>query len=906
MKYKKKRNKTKEVVIPPKKQIKEVDNQTFFEKHIAKYSIWILIGFIIIIGFIAFGKYITGEYLFFFKDIGSDSVNQNIPSINHRILMLKESFFSKWSFYKGMGEAHVTGFPVDPLGFVRRTIQEIGMEFFGANYYLNGSFLQTFIFHFLASGIIFFFYLRTISIKKFASFVGALLIAFSGYMVVGSAWGFASHIFKAVFLLFAFEQLYMKNRWYFFPFAVIFLSTNVFVLYLYSLFLLIYSIFRFLYEKNGNILAYIKLAGKMIVLALVGVLMKFNGLIREFLFMYNSPRVAGNASYTETLSGGEQIVEQTNLLASTFLRFFSSDILGTGSNFQGWQNYLEAPLFYVGLLTLIVFPQVFIHLNNRKKIIFGSFFGFWTLTLLIPWLRHAILAFTGDYFRYGFDFFIPFTLLFYSVYALNKLDKNYKLNLPILITTVLFWLTALFFPYSSIASNTVDANLQKIIALLILMYSGLLFLMSKIQYKSYAQIGIIILIIFELSYFSYKSYSTRVPVTKKEFAENSAGYSDGTIEIVKHLKSIDKTVFYRTEKDYQSGNAIHGSLNDAQAQGYYGTSSYSSFNQINYVRFLEETETIQKGDETASRWLRGFRADPFLLTFGSIKYFLSKEEKPRFLNSGFDSLDTKNGIKILKNRYFLPFGFTYDKFINYHNFKQLITYSVTKHAFDFINNELSHRGQTQISNQIKTNLLPLQDKVFNDKEEFVTEIKSKLSKEIFDKYGFFILNGCINSFSSRELLLNGFVVEENNNLDLSGIEQISVSDTNIFVPINKFNFEIYGGYINKLKEDTLQIKSFTNKRITGTIELQKKKMLFFTIPFDAGWKVKINGEKKELQRVNFGFTGIILPEGKHEIELFFVPQYSKVTSIISIVSIILFWLYLSFYIYRKKKFKKND
>jgi uncharacterized membrane protein YfhO len=78
-------------------------------------------------------------------------------------------------------------------------------------------------------------------------------------------------------------------------------------------------------------------------------------------------------------------------------------------------------------------------------------------------------------------------------------------------------------------------------------------------------------------------------------------------------------------------------------------------------------------------------------------------------------------------------------------------------------------------------------------------------------------------------------------------------------------------------------------------------MLFFTIPFDKGWKIKVNGENKMFSRVNMGFTGIVLPKGKHNIELYNVPQYSQLTSTISIVSIILFWLFLGYDVYRKKR-----
>ncbi|MCD4792895.1 MAG: YfhO family protein [Bacteroidales bacterium] len=884
---------------------KQILQKTFFEKYPAPYSIWILIGLVFIIGFIALGKYITGEYLFFFKDIGSDSLNQTYPALANKIELMKEGS-GKWSFYKGMGEVSYSTFDTHPLSWFRTIIDYIGIRIWSEDYYIAGMFLKNFIFHFLLSGIVAYYYFRTISIKHMTSIIGALIIAFSGFMVVGSSWGFSGQIFNAVFLLFSFEQLFVKKRWYFFPFAIMFICVNPFNLYLYSLFLFIYVIFRFTSSDAGKFSGFLKLTGKMIVLGIAGLLMNISKILPVFLKLFFSPRVAGNVSYSQALSQGQEIVEHNNLTATTLLRFFSNDILGTGSNFQAWQNYFEAPLFYIGLLTLLIFPQVFIHLNKRKKIIFGSFFGFWVLTLIFPYLRHAFLAFTGDYFRFGFDFFIPFTLLFFAVYALNELDKSFKINYVLLGGTLAALLIVLFFPYNSISPEAVDNSLRMKIVFILLLYSGLLILMSKPKYKSFAQIGILVLLVVELSYFSYKSYSGRLPVTRNEFNKDKGGYNDGTIDAVEYIKNADKKSFYRTEKDYQSGSAEHSSLNDALAQSYFGTTRYSSFNQINYVRFLEETGLIQKGDETATRWITGFRGYPLLQTFGNVKYHLSKSENPEFLNFGFDSFARINGIKILKNRYYLPFGYTYDKYIAFDDFKKLMYYQITGQSLTNIFTDLSRFVDTQTINQLISELQNLLNKQYSDIDTFTEAITTQIGEDESEKYLMTITKYSILNFKNQVALLNAFVYEEEDLSEnkIQDLNRIELSDTNILIPATKFNFEIYKRITGDLKNDTLQITEFKQSEIKGKINMSGTKMLFFTIPYDKGWKVKVNGKEENLLRVNIGFTGIVLPKGVHEIELYYVPQYSKVTNTVSIISIILFWLYLGCYVYRKRKKKK--
>lgn len=903
------RNKKKKVKESEVEKIlthKEINyNENFINKFINNNALKILIFLIFVIVFIALRKYLLLDYLLFFKDIGSDSLNIDLPSKLHSLRLYKEEIFRDYSFYVGMGESNLLTYPVEPFGALSFLINRIGYSLFGPNFSIYYTFINHFIFVFLLSGIFFYLYLRTISVNKAISIIGSLLVVFSGFVMVGLGWGFDVHVFIGVFLLFAYEQLYVKKRWYFFPFAIIYLSGNLFLIFVYGVFLFLYSLLRHFSIKENKIKDYLQLVGKIIVLGTIGLLMNFATIGKIFLKMLFSPRGTGNASYSEVLSSSEAIVDNSDLGATTILRFFSSDILGCGNNFQGWNNYFEAPLFYIGLLSLLIFPQIFIFLNKRQKIVFGSFFGFWMLTLFVPYLRHAILLFTGDYFRFGFDFFIPFTFLFFSIYALNEIDKQFKINLAILIGTFAVLAVLLFFPYKSLPEGAINSTIQKVAIFLLLIYGYLIYLFSKPQFKKFAQIGLIILIVFELSYFSYNSYKDRVPLTKKEYKENKGGYDDGTIDAVNYLKSIDNSNFYRTEKDYQSGNAIHGSLNDAQAQGYYGTTNYSSFNQLNYIRFMEEIEIIQKGDESATRWSRGFREYPLLQTFANVKYHLSKSKNPYFQNLGFDSIATIEGIKILKNRYYLPFGYTYDKYIDFEDFTKLIYYKITEQTLNNINIELSRMLDQNTTNSIITTLNSISNQEFEERADFISTLRSIFGKNVSNDLLRIIIKHSANNFKSQTVLLNGFVYEDDGNtyFEPNYLTKINISDSSMYFDSDNFTFDKYKEFTDNLKIDTFQITEFHQSKIKGTIDLDKEKMLFFTIPFDKAWNIKINGKEEQLSRVNIGFSGILLSAGNHEIELYYIPQYSQITSVITYMSVAGFWIYLIFYFYRRKKSK---
>lgn len=863
---------------------------------------------VLIVGFLAFSQFLTGDYLFFFKDIGSDSINQNIPAIQQRVnLYEQEGRDISWSFYKGMGDTYGTDVPkIEPYSILMNEMNYIGMQLFGTDYFLIGRFIRIFVFGFLLSALFFYAYLRTLSVDKYSAMLGGLLIGFSGFMVVGSGWGFSSHVMEASFLLLAFEQLYLKKRWYLLPFAFIWLSSNVFNLYVYSLFLLIYSLFR-LTADNQSLKEYLKTGGKVLLLGSIALLMNLTQVYKSFEKLFFSPRVAGNASYSQALSAGEDISETTSMGATTLLRFFSNDILGTGSNYQAWNNYLEAPLFYVGIFTLLVFPQIFIFLNKRKKIVFGAFLTLWVSTLLFPYLRRAFLAFTGDYFRYGFDFFIPFAFLFMAVWSVHHIIKKQKINLPLLGGTLAVLLLILYFPYSSLPEGAIDTQIRGIVSVLLLLYSLLLFLLAKPEHTGIAKYALLFLITAETAFFSYRSYSEREALSYSEYERSMGGYQDGSIRAVEFIKQADGSPFYRIEKDYQSGAAEHGSLNDAMAQGYYGTASYSSFNQLNYIRFLEEVQIIQKGDETATRWSVGFRGNPVLQTFGNVKYHLSKTQKPPFMRFGFDSLTQVAGVKILKNRFYLPFGYSYDRYIKFDDFKSLTEYRIDLQRINNVYTELSRRIPKAELDPIINKLQKINNTAYKNRNA----IDSAVSETIETGDSLIIRTirkHSVVNFKNQIALLNAFVYENNTDIDTSKLERLNLNDTSLLVPPEKFNFNLYKQYVNRLRQDSMQITHFENDYIKGKISLDSAKMLFFSIPYDEAWQVKLNGKPQKLKRVNIGFSGLMLPAGDHEIELYHELKMSRLTNTVSYAATFGFYAFLLFILFKKyqKRRKKSS
>jgi uncharacterized membrane protein YfhO len=71
----------------------------------------------------------------------------------------------------------------------------------------------------------------------------------------------------------------------------------------------------------------------------------------------------------------------------------------------------------------------------------------------------------------------------------------------------------------------------------------------------------------------------------------------------------------------------------------------------------------------------------------------------------------------------------------------------------------------------------------------------------------------------------------------------------------------------QLASTTVNIDTFSNDDIRGTVDLDHSGLVYFSIPFDPGWKVYVDDKLSEKIRANVAFTGVYIGPGTHSIEL---------------------------------------
>lgn len=636
----------------------------------------VMLGLLMLICFIVFHKFILGFAVYLFKDMGSDTLNYSYPAFINIAETIRSGALPGWSFEQGMGQ-NVFPFSLnDPATYLLYLLGGDNLAF---------GIVWVEVFKIVCSGLLFFGFLKKLNLDANAAYIGGLLYAFSGFMIVGSGWYLFSTIgLYAALLLLSFEMLYSEKKWWLFPISVaLFAAFNFVNLYICSVFLLLYLIFRVLSEETMNLRKLPVIGMNMLLLGTLGVLISSVFSLPNLFQMIDSPRVSGDASFMNQLASLPVFARgDTNYLTTLVMRTFSSDMVGNGSAYKGWGNYMEAPLSYCGLISLLLMSHVFVFLKTRQKIVYGSFIGIFILAEIFPWFRRGVWLFQGDYFR-DFSLYVSIVFILFAVLALDKIIKSGKVNVYLLCFNFIVLMIFLYFPYDFNYPNrlgqpqkleqVLNRGIQAEVAVFLVLITASLILFSSGKFRRYAQLLLLAVTFLELASFTYGSVNKRVVVTADEL-NKKIGYNDYSIESIAFIKQQDAD-FFRMEKNYGSSPAINSSLNDSKVQHYFGSSSYHSFNQPNYIKFLSSCNVLNQASVNDARWVVGVRGLPILQVLTGVRYLLFRGDwslKPALAGIYFE-IGKFGDVSVLKSKYALPLGVAYDTYMVQSDFDRLDT-----------------------------------------------------------------------------------------------------------------------------------------------------------------------------------------------------------------------------------------
>jgi len=764
-------------------------------------SFFLFLILLVTIEIFVFHEFIFQKKIYLFHDHNYDLLTYYYPRYVQVADYLRTEGLPRWSFNQGLGQ-NIFPFSLnEPFNWILYAVGHNRIAYWLI--YLE-------LLKISGAGIFFYFYLKSLRISDFSATAGSLMYSFCGYLTAGGTYNLVStEIFYMAFLLFSFEKFYQEDNWYLFPLGIALLVAFLpFFIYIYTIFFVLYLIFRFFWDHGWNLSKFIKLLLKLFGLILLGVLLSSFFLFSEVQLMLLSPRFFGGySSFSKFFQSPFFKLNDSVRLISALTSFFSNDLLGTFVRFEG--TYFEIPHFYSGIAAPFLVFLIFQFLNKKRKILVLISLLLIVTPTVFSYFRYFIWGFSGDYYR-SFSLFVGIYFIVFGSLSLKYYETQKKIGAALVIFALAALVLVLFSPYQT-GPNKIDAGLRYLCAGFLFVYTILFLLFCKNVAPRIVKFLFLVALSLELAFASAHTLLGRYVITRKVFERDF--YNDKSQSAINYLNSTSQG-FFRIYKDLIHPNFV--GLNDSQIQRFRGISCYNQFNQPYYIRFLKELNVIHADQEGESRWARG-PIFPLLQTLVSVKYLLTRATGKHWEKIVFHQIGQVGPVIVLENMFFLPLGFTYDNY--------------------FLESEFNNFYV------IEKNIMLLKGVVIPDSRQNLYRDIMKLRKDRQQK-----------AFYLKDI------------------------------------FEL----TESLKKNILNITEFKQNSIKGFIDLPRKKVLFFSIPYDCGWQASIDGKKINPELVNYGFMGLIIERGRHFVELKYEPPFMKSGAFFSLIG---FFIY--FYLARK-------
>src|SRR5437588_3590583 len=303
-------------------------------RYISSFAKFFLVaGCLLFVAALIFRDFLFGGAVLLYKDVGRDSLEDYYPWFVHFSDYVRQNGFPSWSFSVGIGQdiLYLAGDCLwHPVVWLPRALIAHGL-------------IYEHLAKVLATGLMFFVFLRLHRIEFVASLLGSLLLAFSAYMCVGACWFvLADEVVGFTAVLLAGEWALQRGQWAWLSLAIAAVGLiSAFHLYLCALLLCFYVPAR-LWTEEGNwrprMAKLFALAGA----AVLGVGISAAIALPNLLTILDSPRGSGIVSDAGKLRAFAVLGLETRAhYVTAAVRFLGNDLLGVGDQYHGWQNYLE-------------------------------------------------------------------------------------------------------------------------------------------------------------------------------------------------------------------------------------------------------------------------------------------------------------------------------------------------------------------------------------------------------------------------------------------------------------------------------------------------------------------------------------------------------------------------------------
>ena len=390
----------------------------------------------------------------------------------------------------------------------------------------------------------------------------------------------------------------------------------------------------------------------------------------------------------------------------------------------------------------------------------------------------------------------------------------------------------------------------------------------KHNHSAMAAYALVFVVVLELG-MNVLNFGLRFPATAVSNYPMGTKDTKAALEYMRDQESGN--LFYRTETTHSQ------TLNDGALNGYNGISTFTSSANVKVTKFMQALGYGAKN--TYNRYCYE-ESSPVSDLFLAIKYRL--ERNGNVIDNQFYPIAFSSGnVYLLENNAYLPLGFLAEPELADLSFE---------HQNDFGFQNRLFRAATGLQEDVWTMIPDVritgEDLTITSQQGYTCSYSDGKdgSGVIYtftaDRNGFACLDFDVSDRNSFSVERNGVTLYSET---LSLPQQIAACDVSagdvITVRLSCKSGEsgtmtVEGAILDAglfrsgqrlLNESVLELTSFRNTLVEGTIHCNRDGLLYTSIPQDGNWKVYVDGRRVEHTLVGDVMTGVMLQKGTHDI-----------------------------------------
>lgn len=539
-------------------------------------------------------------------------------------------------------------------------------------------------------------------------------------------------------------------------------------------------------------------------------------------------------------------------------------------------------------LLLALFYFITTTIPVRERIANGIMVAFLFLSMNIN---------TLNFFWHGFHFpnQVPFRFSFLLSFLLITLAYEAFVHLkgsePKKILGVFFGLVAYLLICEKLYKDTFDFKVFYVTIILLSLY--VIVIVSWLNKRITTGLLLVGLLTFGMAEYGLNAFKA----THTAGTSGRTDYPTQNVAVQKALADLrnqDKS-FYRVEM-YPLYSA-----NDPLLYAYPGVTQFSSTANASINYFLKDFGVSADPGSNSVKYLP---APPPVTGMLNIKYALSKHEGIPLPNAAYSEIGQYDNLKLLRHNYPMPFGIVASPDITQFDIGNINPFVVhTSYLEKALGTPVKiydalKPSEEAYDNLERTNLE--QDLRFNYRNlnaAALGKANITFNTDEAGQYYAYMLNGSktvtlhakdkSSTYETpRGVLMDLGIMEANEPIRFEF--ELAAQATGFFdIAVVRLDIDGYNAAYKALIENRFEVADHSETHINGLVTTNKAGRLVLSVPYDAGWRAKINGRTIVPEPLKDGLLSIPMAEGTYQLSLTYVPQGFVIGAIITLVSLLI-------------------